>query len=61
MPTTLEELAAWMAVPRETPGLEFKAAKNQYDNTKLFRYCASIANEGGGKFILAGRQPKLLP
>lgn len=52
MPTTLEELAIWMAAPQETPGLEFKKAENQYDSTKLFKYCVGIANEGGGKLVL---------
>jgi hypothetical protein len=32
--------------------IEFKEAKRQYDNDKLFSYCVAIANEGGGKFIL---------
>lgn len=27
-------------------------AENQYDNTKLFKYCVGIANEGGGKLVL---------
>ena len=37
----------------ETPNLEFKEAKNQYDNEKLYEYCVAIANEGGG-FLLIG-------
>lgn len=52
MPTTLDELANLMAAPRETEGLEFKTAGNQYDSTKLCKYCVAIANDGGGKFIL---------
>lgn len=52
MSTSLEELAVWMAAPKETPGLEFKRAENQYDSTKLFKYCVGIANEGGGKLVL---------
>lgn len=52
MNTTLEELARWMSAPRETENLEFKEANTQYDNTKLYRYCVALANEGGGKFIL---------
>src|SRR5262245_15633153 len=51
MDTTLEQLAEWMNAPRERETLEFKEAKAQYDNNKLFRYCVAIANEGGGKFI----------
>ena len=52
MSTTIEELTRWMTAPRETENLEFKEAKNQYDNTKLFRHCVALANEGGGKLIL---------
>ncbi|MEK6281353.1 MAG: ATP-binding protein [Acidobacteriota bacterium] len=52
MATTIEELERFITVSRETPGLEFKEAKVQYDNTKLFRYCVAIANEGGGKLLL---------
>lgn len=52
MSTTLEELTRWMSAPTEHEALEFKAAKNQFDNTRLFRYCVAIANEGGGKLIL---------
>jgi ATP-dependent DNA helicase RecG len=37
---------------REHEHLEFKEAKNNYDYDKLAKYCAAIANEGGGKFIL---------
>lgn len=52
MTTTLKELQQWMSVPLETEHLEFKEAKNQYDTTKLMRYCVALANEGGGKFVL---------
>lgn len=52
MNTTLEELTRWMNAPQEVEKLEFKEAKAQYDNTKLFRYCVAIANEGGGKLVL---------
>ena len=51
MNTTLEELAAWLSAPREIANLEFKEAAKQYDNTKLFKYCVAIGNEGGGKLI----------
>lgn len=36
----------------EDEHLEFKEAKNSYPIEKLVRYCAAIANEGGGRFIL---------
>lgn len=32
--------------------LEFKEAKNRFDFEELVRYCAALANEGGGKIIL---------
>ena len=37
---------------REDEHLEFKEAKNQFDNDRLAKYCAALANEGGGKIIL---------
>jgi ATP-dependent DNA helicase RecG len=52
MNTTIEELERWLLVPSETEHLEFKEAKTQYDNEKLFKYCVALANEGGGKLIL---------
>lgn len=52
MTTTSEQLGQWLAAPRESKHLEFKEAKNQYDNEKLFWHCVAIANEGGGKLIL---------
>jgi ATP-dependent DNA helicase RecG len=41
-----------MKADHENEHLEFKEAKNQYDTSKLFRYCVALANEGGGKLIL---------
>lgn len=52
MSATLEELHRWLTASREGENLEFKEAKNQYDLTKLFRYCVALANEGGGKLVL---------
>lgn len=52
MKTTLEDLYRWLSAPREGEHLEFKEAKNQYDTTKLFRYCVALANEGGGRLVL---------
>lgn len=37
---------------RENEHLEFKEAKNQFDNDRLAKYCAALANEGGGKMVL---------
>ena len=36
----------------ENEHIEYKAAKNQYDVSKMMKYCVALANEGGGKFIL---------
>lgn len=52
MSTSIQDLERMMAAPRENEHLEFKEAKNQYDTTKLYKYCIALANEGGGKFIL---------
>jgi ATP-dependent DNA helicase RecG len=51
-PTTLAQIDVWRAEPSEHQALEFKEAKTQYDNARLFEYCVAIANEGGGKIIL---------
>ena len=37
---------------KEDEHLEFKEAKNRFDFEELVKYCAAIANEGGGKLIL---------
>ncbi len=52
MAMTIIELEHLMALPSENEQLEFKEAKNQFDITKLFKYCIALANEGGGKLIL---------
>lgn len=49
---TLESLEKWLNAPAETERLEFKEAKQQYDTTKLLRYCVALANEGGGYLVL---------
>jgi predicted HTH transcriptional regulator len=53
MTITPEQIDIWRSTASETQHLEFKEAKNQYDNTKLYKYCVAIANEGGG-FLLLG-------
>lgn len=50
--TTLETLNRWLADAPEDEHLEFKEAKQQYDTTKLLRYCVALANEGGGHLVL---------
>lgn len=49
---TLDTLARWLTAPTETEHLEFKEAKQQFDTAKLLRYCAALANEGGGHLVL---------
>jgi ATP-dependent DNA helicase RecG len=51
MPTSLEELREWMAQD-EGGHLEFKEAKNNFHFEKLVKYCAALANEGGGRMVL---------
>lgn len=52
MITSIPEFERLISAPRENEHLEFKEAKNQYDTTKLYRYCVALANEGGGRFVL---------
>ncbi len=52
MTTTLEELSLLLSAPTETEQLEFKEAKNQFDQGKLCKYFVALANEGGGRLIL---------
>lgn len=44
----------------ENEKLEFKEAKNQFDTTKLIKYCVAIANEGGGYLIcgITNKRPR---
>lgn len=49
---TLDTLNRWLTEAPEDEHLEFKEAKQQYDNTKLLRYCVALANEGGGHLVL---------
>jgi len=51
MEISLEQLNQWIQ-SRENETLEFKEARQQYDADKLTRYCAALANEGGGHIIL---------
>lgn len=52
MPTSPEQIDLWRHAASETQRLEFKEAKQQYDTTKLNRYCVAIANEGGGHLVM---------
>lgn len=51
MNTPLEQLQAWMQA-KENEHFEFKEAKNRFDFEELVKYCAALANEGGGRMIL---------
>jgi predicted HTH transcriptional regulator len=53
MATTPAQIDLWRQSRTEHQRLEFKEAKNQYDNQKLYKYCIALANEGGG-FLLLG-------
>lgn len=52
MAISVAQIDLWRSVKSETQNLEFKEAKNQYDNDKLFKYCVAFANEGGGHLLL---------
>ncbi|MEI6422954.1 MAG: ATP-binding protein [Lentisphaerota bacterium] len=52
MSTTIEQINLWRSVKSEHQKLEFKEAKTQFDNGKLYKYCVAIANEGGGYLLL---------
>lgn len=58
-PTTLEQLDSWMEAA-EGNNLEFKEAKRHFDFEELVRYCAALANEGGGRVVLGvtDRKPR---
>ncbi len=52
MSTTPEQINLWRQSPSEHQQLEFKEAKTQFDNRKLYEYCVALANEGGGYLLL---------
>lgn len=52
MTTTPEQIDLWRKSPSEHQRLEFKEAKIQFDNRKLYEYCVALANEGGGRLLL---------
>jgi len=52
MSTSPEQIDLWLESPSEHQNLEFKEAKTQFDNRKLYKYCVAIANEGGGTLLL---------
>jgi ATP-dependent DNA helicase RecG len=60
MPTTPEQIDIWRQSPSEHQRLEFKEAKTQFDNHRLYEYCVAMANEGGGHLLLgvANKPPR---
>jgi len=52
MATTIQQIDVWRAAHSEHQRLEFKEAKTQFDNRKLYKYCVALANEGGGYLLL---------
>ncbi len=52
MTTPPEQIDLWCSSSSEAQHLEFKEAKRQFDNRRLYRYCVAIANEGGGYLVL---------
>ena len=48
MSTTPDQIDLWRRSASEHQRLEFKEAKSQFDNRKLYKYCVALANEGGG-------------
>jgi ATP-dependent DNA helicase RecG len=52
-----------ISAPTETRKLEFKTASSQYSYDKALKYCAALANEGGGKLVLGvtDKVPRLVP
>ncbi len=52
MVTTPQQIDLWRSVTSEHQHLEFKEAKTQFDNDKLYEYCVALANEGGGHLLL---------
>jgi len=52
MPTTPEQIDRWRRECSEHQRLEFKEAKTQFDNQRLYEYCVALANEGGGYLLL---------
>lgn len=51
MSASIPEIEAWLR-GKEDEHLEFKEAKTRFDFDKLVKYCAALANEGGGNLVL---------
>src|SRR3954447_9245600 len=51
MTITSQQLQQWLGA-KENEHLEFKEAKANFHFEKLVKYCAALANEGGGSIVL---------
>jgi ATP-dependent DNA helicase RecG len=51
MTVTSQQLQQWLSA-KESEHLEFKEAKQNFHFEKLVKYCAALANEGGGSIVL---------
>jgi hypothetical protein len=51
MTATSQQLQQWLNA-KENEHLEFKEAKANFHFEKLVKYCAALANEGGGSIVL---------
>ncbi len=62
MATTSQQIDLWRSASSEHQRLEFKEAKNQFDNRRLYEYCVALANEGGGHLLLGvtDKQPRVV-
>ncbi len=58
---TIEELEE-LIHSKEGENLEFKSAQKNFSFEKLVKYCAALANEGGGKIILGvtDKRPRII-
>lgn len=59
MAATLAQLDGWLRDP-ESEHLEVQEASNRFDFEELVKYCAALANEGGGTMLLGAsdRRPR---
>lgn len=49
MTTSHAQLDAWRAARSEHQRLEFKDAKTQFDNCRLYKYCVALAKTASDK------------
>src|SRR2546427_5548512 len=56
-----EKLRRWME-SEENEHLEFKEAKTSFESEELVKYCAALANEGGGHLVLGvtDKKPRIV-